>query len=151
MNTPQQQAKLFDRAAATIRLCAPHGIEPKVKHTGAICDLAKCSLKTSFEDYEFPVVVVEGQLVWRGDRLHCKDGTQIIVNSINGDNELIADCSNGSRNAVYTLDFVSWTPPKPKTVMVEMSIERAKVIAGVVVADDLVIACRKALDNLKGG
>ena len=70
--------------------------------------------KESLDETEFALSIVEGKPVFKGDKLYCDGRKQI---------------------AGVTRFFVddgiswSWNPPKPKTVMLEVSIEVAKDIS----------------------
>jgi len=64
MNTPQQQAELYRKAAETIEMCAKHGIEAKFKYYSVEAFLISPAFDSPLEFYEFPIAVIEGQLVW---------------------------------------------------------------------------------------
>jgi hypothetical protein len=134
MNTPEQQAILYRKAAETIEMCAPHNVEPIVKVRSTPYGVFKTMFDLNILDYEFPLAVISGQLVWADtvvfDRYGngCR-GTQVIGGSL----------------GPYTL-----TPPK-RTVMVELLVEDAAEMTKFEFSFNRVShACRKALDNLKG-
>lgn len=139
MNTPQQQAELYRKAAETIEMCAEHGIEPMVKHNGNKPYIKHCTLNFNFSEYEFPLAVVEGKLVWEGDELYI-DGEKFTVKY---GNEIIK----------RFISRYSWNPPK-RTVMVELTVDDAEYLAEppksyIEQNNRIIDACRKALGNLK--
>jgi len=69
MNTLEQQAELYELWARTIRVCAKAGIEPRYKYR--LIQYRHPDLSCDFEDYDFPVAVVEGKCVFVGDELYC--------------------------------------------------------------------------------
>lgn len=90
------------------------------------------------QDIEIALGVVEGKPVWIGDRLW---------NKLNG-----LEYSMYSHN--YNWDNYSWTPPKPKTVMVELPINLAQSFIPLMLSCThskriLANACNKALEELK--
>jgi hypothetical protein len=74
MNSPEQQATLYRKAAETIEMCAKHGVEPLLKIGGALWPINKCDIKAQFECYEFPITVLDGQLVWADTVVYNKRG-----------------------------------------------------------------------------
>lgn len=187
MNTPEQQAELFDKAAETIRMCAPHGIDPMVKYTDNFgCrehPIYGLSLQNVFSAYEFPVDVIEGQLVWADTVVYNCNGIELKASGMSGYNKPYTltppkqplcevegklvykgdklwyhgrEFRVDEHSFINTLDrHWSWNQPKPKTVMVEFTVEDAEAIAslsanGFSQAHRIEEACRKALDNLKG-
>lgn len=90
--------------------------------------------------------IVEGKPVWKGDTLwHCN-------------RKFIADMDLPDYiSYMKNPNELSWNPPKPKTVMVELLVDDAKAyvtrlaaVVGLDCADGrLVSACRKALEILK--
>lgn len=49
----------------------------------------------------------------------------------------------------HTWSKCSWNPPKPKTVMVELTIEQAELGAKLGLTTDIASACRKALEEVE--
>ena len=137
MNTPTEQATLYRKAADTIEMCARNGGGPVVKIKGTLHNLINVMYQLEPAYYEFPVAILEGQLVW----------ADTVVYEGNG-NKLLAQHMNKMRTD-YTL-----IPPKPKTVMVELTVEDASLFEKLYAGKEnkygeLALACRKALDNLK--
>lgn len=58
-------------------------------------------------DIELALGIIEGKPVWEGDSLYTKEGVCFVV---------MAD-------TIFVSSEVSWNPPKPKTVMVELTVE----------------------------
>jgi hypothetical protein len=134
MNTPQEQAALHRKAAETIEMCAPHGIEAYVKFKGHQHKVIEVFYQSRPAYYEFPLAVIEGQQVWADDWVYNKN--ELMVKA----KEMVA------QYAPYTIN-----PPKPKTVMVELLVEDARYIANTgAISVQLHEACRKALDNIRG-
>lgn len=118
MNTPTQQAELYRKAAETIEMCAKHGIEPCIKHMGVFRRLASISLNDDFCKYEFPIAVIEGQLVWKGTPVYDEDG-----NKFEGEfaDRVIKDgLQTADHKAIYyKLACYTITPPKQPLCEVE--------------------------------
>jgi hypothetical protein len=72
--------------------------------------------KESLDKTEFALAVVEGKPVFKGDVLYYNSGVKIIADI----KEEFGD------DLVY--DKLTWNPPKPKTVMVELLVEDAQYI-----------------------
>jgi len=90
-------------------------------------------------DIYFPVAVVEGKPVFINDELWDINhlGRKLII-------------TNSYRNDKTWIESTSWNPPKPKTVMVELSIADAKRLCNKCITKDSVAdACRKALKALE--
>jgi hypothetical protein len=191
MNTPQQQAELYRKAAETIEMCAKHGIEPLVKIKGNTHEVNKVLYQLETAYYDFPIAVIEGKLVWsdtvvynphwingrpahvcsftpnndaswsltppkqplcevegkpvyKGDRLYFTRGCPREVEAQSGEHDGRLAVSDGG---IICTEWLSWNPPK-RTVMVEMLTEDAELHANIY--SRLGLACKKAIDNLKG-
>lgn len=136
-NTPQQQAELYRKAAETIEMCAKHGIKPMVRIEGHTYSIQECNLKYFLNSFEFPLAVISGQLVWVDTVVYnCKGIT-------------VKACLMNEQCGPYTL-----TPPKPKTVMVEIEIDDADMFQSIHIGSGaaygrIAEAFLFALDNLK--
>ena len=100
----ETRPELLRAAADSIEMQEKAGVEPMCKNR------YKYVMHCSFDDpswYEFPLAVVEGRQVWEGDEMW-KHGAKFNV-----------CCSADICGA-------SWNPPKPKTVMVELTVEDAE-------------------------
>lgn len=141
MNTPMQQADLYRKAAETIEMCAKHGIEPCIKYINSVRGLCSLSLNDRFDRFEFPISIIEGQLVW---------ADTIVYSEIWRNGVPAYSCSLKRNND----ENWSLNPPK-RTVMVELLIEDVDYIANATSynktnAKRVKEYCLKALDNLKG-
>lgn len=85
--------------------------------------------------YEFALGVVEGKPVWEGDEIYRLDGHKFTA------------CEYGMSRCDH--NKLSWNPPQPKTVMVELLIEDAEDMARQRAFDSarIAVACRKALEG----
>lgn len=165
MNTPKQQAELYRKAADTIEMCEKYCVEPKIKYFGNFENLKTCTFRYDLENYLFPLAVVEGKLVFKGDELYDKSGNKrkalYVKKSFCGIDSIYEEFG-----CFAHIDNCSWNPPKPKTVMVELTVEDAEIYSSklerletmkkTVFFDEsdcrryrTSVACRKALDELK--
>lgn len=112
----------------------------------------KLSIPPTFGDdkerYELAIGVLEGKPVWEADTLYLKsNGIKVIAQR-----GFAWTIANGRS---YEFSECSWNPPKPKTVMVELTVEDAQRLADVTsyiavdLSSNLEAACRKALEELK--
>jgi hypothetical protein len=128
------RADLLIAAGESIKMQELAGIEPVGKFEGRFSSYLK-NYKFDALEWEFPLAVVEGKPVFVGDELYDKNGNKFII----------LDCY-----ARVSFVNLSWNPPKPKTVMVELLRENAEKCANGTVADSrevIILACRKALDQ----
>lgn len=86
----------------------------------------KPSLFSELHTYEFAIGLVEGKWVFSKDTLYRPDCVPVIVDKADWDSLAIigTDCE------IYDVKYLSWNPPKPRTVMVEMLREDAEFDAG---------------------
>ena len=124
MNTPEQQAELYELWARTIRMCAKAGIEPRYKYR--LIQYRHPDLSCDFEDYDFPVGVVEGKCVFKLDEMYCGD-TKFIISGVRREASVFESLSPKPR--YYLIEHCSWNPPKPKTIMVEHLLSDVEYIA----------------------
>lgn len=126
------RAELLRAAADSIEMQEKTG-EPMYKDKGFLTQMRHASFWYNLRDYEFPLAVVEGKPVWEGDELWNKES---------GDSALAAPNSCWEK--------LSWNPPKPKTVMVELRVDAMQYQANTGLSSDLITeACRKALKEMK--
>lgn len=95
--------------------------------------------------FSFAIAEVEGKPVFIGDELYYFDRKIIAGAVING---VIANAAGGMN---YSPSSLSWNPPKPATVMVELPYDYARNRAAQNCTPDatLVNACKTALEKLK--
>ena len=147
--TPLQQAEIYEQWAKTIRMCNEVGIKPYYKHRDRFEYSLPESLKTwEIHDLYFCLAIVEGKLVFEGDRLW---------NKLTG-NELIVDGLHVTYSHATAWTNMTWNPPKPKTILVEMSVEDAEYMKKRFEYGDIGVmgipvgtigrACKKALEAL---
>lgn len=107
-------------------------------------------------DYQFAIGVVEGKPVFEVDELYLEDGRKFkaLLSEEQGD-VIVLDAGDGYR-CYSAVRFVSWNPPKPKTVIVELMVDDAEYFAnaptwGSAIAgyERVFSACRKALEDAK--
>jgi hypothetical protein len=144
------QADLYEAAAKVMRMC--YGTQVNwwdcIKVYGEIKSLPPV-FDANPEKYKFALAIVEGRPVFAGDEIyHSKRGKLKIVSASKSgalqwmESKLLGD----------PIEYWSWNPPKPKTVMVEMLREDAEMIADAwdaspksELAVKIVAALRKAL------
>jgi hypothetical protein len=85
----------------------------------------------ALDEYEFPLAVVEGKPVWGDSLLYSENGTEYDMKKL--------------YVSPAVLKKLSWNPPKPKIVMVELLREDAEYLANWIEPIRLANACRKAL------
>ena len=140
MNELKQKSELLGIAKKALDECIAAGIdEPKCKFENRLCDLVEMELCSKFELYEFHLRIVECKQVFNGDVLYSEshpNGYKIF--------DVIGDLS---------LYGFSWNPPKPKTVMVKLSVDVARSVADKAATFQDVYevekACGKALKELE--
>jgi hypothetical protein len=103
MNIPTEQATLYRKAAETIEMCAKHGVEPIIKYFKHEYIMERIGLSHKYSEYEFPITVISGQLVWADTVVYDQRGNAISAKNV------ITNCWE-----YYTL-----TQPKQPLCMVE--------------------------------
>lgn len=148
------RAELLRAAADSIEMQEKHGIEPAFKFNhGREFGRVFC-FNSLISDYEFPLAVVEGKPVFVGDELYGNESC-----AIQNQRKVIAKyfrngCVVMENGGWYATKAISWNPPKPKTVTVELLREDASHLAGVPYTPScndsrIAEACRKALEESK--
>jgi len=126
----QSRADLLIAAGESIKMQEAAGIEPIGRNS--VNKVVHTLYSRKFEDppcnYEFPLAVVEGKPVFVGDELwNVPNGFKFTVarkTCVNDELCLWNDAVHGSIGG--WLSDMSWNPPKPKTVMVELMREEAE-------------------------
>lgn len=150
MSEIKTRADLFEAAAKMMRMCDAAGIPYVCKVCGNKIIESKSDIVTfcgSPSSYEFPLAIIEGRPVFVGDEVWFTGSDilspmKIVVKEADSRN-FLADSG-----VVYGRRSISWNPPKPLTVMVEMLREDAEACTTnyrVVRIDRIADACRKAL------
>lgn len=144
MNTPKERAELYRKAADTIDMCAEHGIQTLVKLNERERDISILEFTGNPKEYEFPLAVIEGKLVWPDDIVYHSDGLRYLAKDVfnNPHVNLAPEC-------------LSLSPPKPKTIMVELLVGDAQKMANAAserlsndyAYDRVGLACKKALQK----
>lgn len=131
----ENRADLLIAAGESIKMQGAAGVRVPVCKYGKCIEPFENKLFNNLSDYEFPISVVEGKPVFDGDVLYWRSGAKTIVSELWG----------------KSVDWheLSWNPPKPKTVMVELLVEDAHAIAGSENWPAIRHACRKALEEMK--
>ena len=130
--TYKNRADLLIAAGESIRMQGSAGIEPVCKCDGTVRPCATQAMYDRYT-YEFPLAVVEGKPVFSDSVLYDKAGYAVVAGLCWGNNKW-----NG----------LSFTPPKPKTVTVELLREDAERLANCTPCEAMK-AIRKALDKQK--
>jgi len=84
-------------------------ISKVTKLNGCINSMPKTLFNLSPELYEFSLAIVENKPVFKGDTLYSPNGTMYSVYS----------------QYIFDWALMSWNPPKPRTVMLEVSLDVA--------------------------
>lgn len=139
------RADLFEAAAKMMRMCDKAGIPYACKVGGYRNEYAGgLNFRDEPSIYEFPLAIVENRPVFVGDELYSiNSGEKLVIQK-----PFIDPCFTPAWCAM-----VSWNPPKPKTLLVELQYDDVKhfslCICGGDTSERLVVACRKALDSYK--
>jgi hypothetical protein len=124
MSEIKTRAELFEAAAKMMRMCDDAGIDHtyKVGMHKLLFSSKNLSFNEEPSSYEFPLAIIEGRPVFVGDELWYKKGYKIKIAGV--------DCISGfiaaGKDGYFSIDSLSWNPPKPRTVMVEMLREDAE-------------------------
>lgn len=151
MSEIKTRADLFEAAAKMMRMCDEAGICNTYKVKGILCAGEwQMNLPINFNYYEFPIAIIEGRPVFVGDEVWFTGSDilspmKIVVKEADSRN-FLADSG-----VVYGRRSISWNPPKPKTVKIEIPIEDAEYLAtyGGGHIRNVVEACRKAVESSK--
>jgi hypothetical protein len=100
----------------------------------------------SFTYIELALGIVEGKPVWEGDTLYDSETGAVTLSFDCGH-----PCRGDGKNIGWAWERLSWNPPKPKTVMVELPYDWVKFMATEVtgIGGGVKVACRKALVGVK--
>ena len=124
-----KRVDLLEDAVKSIRMQERAGIEPVCKCNGKTLLISDLGYAIPSQDIEFPLAVVEGKPVFVGDELYCNTRSvpyKFIPTSYDHKTKLlVADV-----NWYLSVDGLSWSPPKPETVMVPLLREDAVTMAG---------------------
>jgi hypothetical protein len=150
----ESRADLLIAAGESIKMQERAGISPMCKSkpfgdnkSGVIpiCDAMFGDSSWGYGAYEFPLAVVEGKPVFVGDEMYeTRNGKKFTV------------CNPIITVGCFSEEWekcVSWNPPKPKTVMVELLREDAERFSsfGTFANTDSILniatACRKSLEK----
>lgn len=124
MSEIKSRADLFEAAAKMMRMCDEAGVDYVFKFDGVVYNTIP-HFVNFVDKYEFPLAIVEGKPVFKGDKLYDSYGRLVNVEEakkFDGDDAV----SLRTDGRWYRLDSYSWNPPKPKTVMVEVEVVDAK-------------------------
>lgn len=104
------------------------------------------------EQWQFAIAEVEGKPVFIGDKLwNVPNNFKFVANYIKEQHEGLSIWSNVTNSVGQSGGLVSdmsWNPPKPKTVMVEILVEDARYVANTgAISLPMVAACKKALEK----
>jgi len=144
------RADLFEAAAKMVRMCDDAGIGQVWKWNGTKTQGGTVLLHLDIDSYEFPLAIVEGKPVFVGDELYSKGSKFVVGELIDG-----YFCEFGYRIKGHGIshlpDNCSWNPSKPKTVLVEIPLEDAKIMAftgtAYIVSAEIGNAIQKALNK----
>lgn len=150
----KSRSELLRAAADSIEMQEKGGVkEPvcKTKNMG-VCSIQNTAFYGGECDYEFPLAVIESKPVFVGDEPYCVGVQRKVIGVKQG--ALLWESGHGLRFA--SVEHWSWHPPKPRKVLVEISVEDAKYLTEIVkncnhdqLTNRLGWACKKALEELK--
>jgi len=109
-------ADLHREWARVLDMCEGTVVKPECTQKcvgGGITTHDDPSLSGTPEFYEFPIAIVEGKLVWRGDELYYGSRKYVATGRENRLVWLDGDSTGGSANP----DELSWNPPR-KTITI---------------------------------
>jgi len=158
MSNYKTRADLLIVAGKIIKMQEDAGIEPVCKVDGKIRAMSTVtfgSIGFTACQYKFPLTVVEGRAVFRDDLLWFVGSEFVAAREIVADG-MFGQSLSANDGAFFNLDKLSWNPPKPKTVAVEMLREDAEACAAYLRSASfhppsfrLYEACKKALETEK--
>lgn len=148
------RADLLEAAAHSIRMQEKAGeANPKCKEEycgSKVRCISELNFRAAPNIYEFPLAVVEGKPVFEGDELwNVPNNFKFKVKSIENEWCGVKPCLIGEDNRCGWVEDCSWNPPKPKTIMVELTVEQAELGEKLGLTTDIASACRKALEAAK--
>jgi hypothetical protein len=109
----ESRADLIVAAGESIKMQEKAGITPVYRYIKEIVRTINSStLLGQLDDYEFPLAVVEGKPVWSDSVLYSKNGTKYDMKKL--------------YVSPVVVKKLSWNPPKPKKIMVELLREDAE-------------------------
>jgi len=130
------RAQLLRDAADSMQMQEAVRLIPSCKVDGILITIIGVAFSDLSYDYEFPLAVVEGKPVFVGDKLY----------NLNSGNKFKA--IERPRVGWSDVSYLSWNPPKPKTVMVELLVEDAEYWSTCYATNDRIsAACLKALEE----
>lgn len=130
------RADLLVAAGENIKMQEAAGIEPMCKQGFWFRPIQYTNFIGLPESYEFPLAVIEGRPAFVGDVLYTGRGERFTLDE--------------KYRQLSLEDGVSWNPPKPKTMMVELLIEDVQFLRHAWVqlpSKRISEACRKALEE----
>lgn len=136
--------ELLEKQASMMRMAENYGVDDWRKlvrirfEDNTWRELKQCYMYVGDNHYKFAIGVVEGRAVFEGDTLYFKTNGHACEMTVYG-------------MPIDGFDTVSWNPPALDTVMVELSVDVANIVADYPsthgwVSAELGNACRKALE-----
>ena len=135
---------LLIAAGHSIKMQEMNGITPVYRFEHKEVSMRSLKFDSYQYDYEFPLGVIEGKLVWGADTIYNKTG-----------HEIPAKCHACELNDTN----YSWNPPKPKpkpkpkTITIELTVEDAEEFINLpwvyTITKKIAEACKKSLGELK--
>jgi len=134
------RADLLIAAGESIKMQEKAGIDPVFIIDGSKQKMIEYNYNShNSSDYEFPLAVVEGKPVWNDSILYSENGTVYDMRKLYVSRDVF--------------EKLSWNPPKPRTVMVELLREDAEYFSKSKSDYDVWVrlqsVCRKALEESK--
>ena len=150
MTTYKSRADLLIAAGESIKMQEAAGCRPVGKYEGRVDFLSNYSWDSGLEEYELPLAVVEGKAVFVGDELYDIWGNTCKANHIADSWYGVPSMWSKDRGCFAHLNECTWLPPKPKTVMVELTIDAAKYLVATNTVPSIISkACFRALEQNK--
>ena len=151
----QSRADLLIAAGESIKMQEKSGIKPMCKLVKRITTIANIGFVIPSCDIEFPLACIESIPVFVGDELYhgctlleikgCGDTNNVL-------HSLSAESVSKYERDIYEITQLSWLPPKPRTVLVELLREDAEFLVSpkcfwlTTSGENFATACRKALE-----
>lgn len=144
--TYKTRQEVLRAAADWMDVCAKAGLSFRCvlyRYKGEIDHVASSAFVGTPEFYEFPIALLEGKEVWIGDELWNVPNNFKFTVKYNDSIGLWAGGVGFCQGGRY--EDLSWNPPKPKTIFVELPYEYVKLHSGISCETTIVDACKKAI------
>lgn len=101
------------------------------------------------QDWQFAIAEIEGKPVFPDSKVYYRGEEWLIRKYENASAVLLMRGNDMAVHCWVAISDLSWNPPKPATVMVELTVSQAELGAKLGLTTDIAQACKTALEKLK--